>query len=104
MTATSDGYYAMLDARHQSYIDGLAAWDYAVEKEIESIKQAAESEDDNTICAINEWICDNANEQLLHDLAFGSGAFDKLSEQRERAIKSIAEKNLLDRQNDYDPD
>ena len=104
MTATSGGYYAMLDAQHQSYLDSLAAWDCAVEEEIKSIKQAAESEDGDTICAISEWICDNSDEQVLHDLAFGSGAFDKLTEQRERAIKSIAEKNVLDRQNDYDPD
>lgn len=104
MKATSDGYYAILDAQHQNYLDGLADWEHAVEEEVKSITQAAEREDDDAICAINEWICDNADEQVLHDLAFGSGAFDKLSEQRKRAIKSIAEKNLLDRQNDYDPD
>ena len=36
MTATSDGYYAMLDARHQSYIDGLAAWITQLKKKLKA--------------------------------------------------------------------
>ena len=89
-----------LAAEHQDYLDRLGALDYALEKEIKEVTRLADEEDDDVILEISEWLCDNSEEQILHDLAFGSGAFDKLTEQRERAIAAVAEQRLINRLED----
>lgn len=104
MMPTSAGYYAQLSANHQRYLDDLAAWDCALEREIEVVTNEAKRGDEDVICAINEYLADNDEEQILHDLAFGSGAFDKLTEQRDRAIKYVAEKRLNSLKDEYEPD
>ncbi|OOF37045.1 hypothetical protein BKK47_11355 [Rodentibacter mrazii] len=93
-----------LAADNQKHLDNLAACDYALEEEIKSVKADAENEDENVIYAINQYHIDNGEELELHDLAYGSGAFDKLIEQRDRAIAYVAKQRLEKRMNDFDPD
>lgn len=93
-----------LAAAHQEYLDNLAAWDHALEEEIKAVKAEAEDEDENVIYAINQYHIDNNEELELHDLAYGSGAFDKLIEQRDRAIAYVAKQRLEKRINEYEPD
>ncbi|OOF43466.1 hypothetical protein BKK51_11540 [Rodentibacter trehalosifermentans] len=104
MTATSNDYYAQLDAAYQKHLDDLAAWDEALEEEIQAVKADAEDEDADVIYAINQYHIDNGEELELHYLAYGSGAFDKLIEQRDRAIAYVAKQRLEKRMNEYDPD
>ena len=105
MTPTSTAYYDMQYRHHQNQINDEALYQILLEREIEHVKALAENEDNDTIAAIVQYCCcDHAEELELHDLAFGSGAFDKLIDQRERAIAHIAAKNLEERRNDYDPD
>lgn len=93
-----------LAASHQEHLDNLAALDYALEEEIKAVKAEAEDEVESVIYAINEYIAYNDDELALHDLAIGSGAFDKLTEIRERAIAYIAKQRIEKRMNEYDPD
>lgn len=93
-----------LAAAHQKHLDDLAAWDYALEEEIKAVKADAEDEDENVIYAINQYYLDNSEELELHDVAYGSGAFDKLIEQRDRAIAYVATQRLEKRMNNYDTD
>lgn len=105
MTPTSAAYYEMQYRDYQNQVDDEALYQIHLEREIERVKALAENGDNDTIGAIVQYCyCDNAEELELHDLAFGSGAFDWLIDQRERAIAFIAAKNLEERQNDYDPD
>ncbi|THA11294.1 hypothetical protein [Rodentibacter pneumotropicus] len=104
MNPTSDEYFAMLDAQYQGRIDAMAGYEIALEEEIESVKSDAENEDENVIYAINQYHIDNGEELELHDLAYGSGAFDKLIEQRDRAIAYVAKQRLDKRMNEYSPD
>ncbi|OOF58298.1 hypothetical protein [Rodentibacter genomosp. 2] len=104
MNLTSDEYYAMLDAQYQGRIDAMAGYEIALEEEIKAVKADAENEDENVIYAINQYHIDNNEELELHDLAYGSGAFDKLIEQRDRAIAHVAKQRLEKRMNEYDPD
>lgn len=93
-----------LAAAHQKHLDGLAAWDYALEEEIKAVKADAKNEDENVIYAINEYITDNDEEFALRELAIGSGALYKIEEVRDRAIAYVAAQRLEKRMNDYDPD
>ncbi|OOF50712.1 hypothetical protein BKK52_00765 [Rodentibacter trehalosifermentans] len=93
-----------LAAAHQKHLDDLAGYEIALEEEIEAVKADAEDEDADVIYAINQYHLDNSEELELHDLAYGSGAFDKLIEQRDRAIAYVAKQRLEKRMNDYDPD
>ncbi|THA16179.1 hypothetical protein [Rodentibacter pneumotropicus] len=92
-----------LATAHQEHLDNLAGYEIALEQEIEAIKADAENEDENVIYAINEYIAYNDEELALHDLAIGSGAFDKLIELRDRAIAHVAEKRIEKRMNEYHP-
>lgn len=93
-----------LAVAHQEHLDKLAALDYALEEEIKAVKAEAEDEDADVLYAINQYHLDNGEELELHDLAYGSGAFDKLIEQRDRAIAYVAKQRLEKRMNEYDPD
>lgn len=93
-----------LAAAHQEHLDNLAGYEIALEEEIEAVKSDAENEDADVLYAINQYHLDNGEELELHDLAYGSGAFDKLIEQRDRAIAYVAKQRLEKRMNDYEPD
>ncbi|OOF84172.1 hypothetical protein BKG93_08350 [Rodentibacter ratti] len=93
-----------LAAAHQEHLDNLAGYEIALEEEIKAVKADAEDEDADVLYAINQYHLDNGEELELHDLAYGSGAFDKLIEQRDRAIAYVAKQRLEKRMNEYDPD
>lgn len=93
-----------LAADHQKHIDNLAGYEIALEEEIKAVKSDAENEDADVLYAINQYHLDNGEELELHDLAYGSGAFDKLIEQRDRAIAYVAKQRIEKRMNEYDPD
>lgn len=97
-------YYSQLDFTHQRQIDYQAGYEIALAEEIERVRQEAEREDDDVIQAINEYYLDNSEELELHDLAFGSGAFDELVAIRDRAIRQVAANRIDERMNDYNPD
>lgn len=102
--ATSAEYYAQLSAQYQRELDNQAAWECALEREIETVREEAQNEDDDVIFAVGEWLSDNDEEQILHDSLFAKGDFEKLKEQRERAFEYIAEQRLKNKMDDFDPD
>ncbi|OOF81820.1 hypothetical protein [Rodentibacter caecimuris] len=91
----------LLASAHQKHLDSLAALDCALEEEIKVVKSEAENKDEHVLYAINEYVSYHDDELALHDLAFGSGAFDKLIELRDRAIAHVAEKRIEKRMNEY---
>ncbi|OBX79242.1 hypothetical protein [Haemophilus aegyptius] len=91
-------YYAQLNAAHQRKVDWQAGYEIALDEVATEIDNDLQQGDQTHYHELTEILCDNDNFWL----AIGSGA--SYEPYRQEAIKKIAERELNDRMNDYDPD
>lgn len=97
MKPYADHYY-QLDAAYQRKVDWQAGYEIALDKVATEIDNDLKQGDQTHYHELTEMLCDNDNFWL----AIGSGA--SYEPYRQEAIKKIAERELNDRMNDYDPD
>lgn len=91
-----------LEAEYHAQIEEAERYESELEAEKSRIDDAAKNGDEKIIEAINDAVGALSNEDLeLQWLAFGSGAWDKLSAFRDKAIEVVAKRNLKDEYGDY---
>lgn len=84
-----------LEAEYHAQIEEAERYESDLEAEKSRIDEAAKNGDELMIDAINDAVGALSNDDLeLQWLAFGAGAWDKLSEFRNKAIEVVARKNL----------
>lgn len=84
-----------LEAEYHAQIEEAERYESDFEAEKSRIDEAAKNGDELMIDAINDAVGALSNDDLeLQWLAFGAGAWDKLSEFRNKAIEVVARKNL----------
>lgn len=91
-------YYAQLDAAHQQEVDWQAGYEIALDEVVTEIDNDLKQGNSTHFYEVTEMLSNNDNFWL----AIGSGA--SYEAYRQEAIKKIAERELNDRMNDYDPD
>ena len=91
-------YYSQLDAAHQREADWQSGYEIALNEVATEIDNDLKKGDQTHFFELTEMLSDNNNFWL----AIGSGA--NYEPYRQEAIKKIAERELNDRMNDYDPD
>ena len=94
----SDDYYYQLDAAHQQEVDWQAGYEIDLDEVVTEIDNDLKQGNSTHFYEVTEMLSCNDNFWL----AIGSGASYELY--RQEAIKKIAERELNDRMNDYDPD
>lgn len=83
------------EAEYHAQIEEAERYEAELEVEKSRIDEAAKNGDELMIDAINDAVGALSNDDLeLQWLAFGAGAWDKLSEFRNKAIEVVARKNL----------
>ena len=83
------------EAEYHAQIEAAERYEAELEAEKSRIDEAAKNGDELMIDAINDAVGALSNDDLEFQwLAFGSGAWDKLSEFRDKAIEVVARKNL----------
>lgn len=83
------------EAEYHAQIEAAERYDAELEAEKSRIDEAAKNGDELMIDAINDAAGALSNDDLeLQWLAFGAGAWDKLSTFRDKAIEVVARKNL----------
>ena len=88
-----------LEAEYHAQIEEAERYEAELEAEKSRIDEAAKNGDELMIEAINDAVGALSDDDLeLQWLAFGSGAWDKLSEFRDKAIEVVTKRNL---KNDY---
>ena len=91
-----------IEAEYHAQIEEVERYESELEAEKSRIDDAAKNGDEKIIEAINDAVGALSNEDLeLQWLAFGSGAWDKLSAFRDKAIEVVAKRNLKDEYGDY---
>lgn len=91
-----------LEAEYHAQIEEAERYESELEAEKSRIDDAAKNGDEKIIEAINDAVGALSNEDLeLQWLAFGSGAWDKLSAFRDKAIEVVAKRNLKDEYGNY---
>lgn len=91
-----------LEAEYHAQMEAAERYDAELEAEKSRIDEAAKNGDEKIIEAINDAVGALSNEDLeLQWLAFGSGAWDKLSEFRDKAIEVVAKRNLKNEYGNY---
>ena len=84
-----------LEAAYHAQIEEAERCEAELEAEKSRIDEAAKNGDELMIDAINDAVGALSNDDLeLQWLAFGAGAWDKLSAFRNKAIEVVARKNL----------
>lgn len=84
-----------LEAEYHAQMEAAERYDAELEAEKSRIDEVAKNGDELMIDAINDAVGALSNDDLeLQWLAFGAGAWDKLSEFRNKAIEVVARKNL----------
>lgn len=84
-----------LEAEYHAQMEAAERYDTELEAEKSRIDEAAKNGDELMIDAINDAVGALSNDDLeLQWLAFGAGAWDKLSTFRDKAIEVVARKNL----------
>ena len=84
-----------LEAEYHAQTEEAERYEAELEAEKSRIDEAAKNGDELMIDAINDAVGALSNDDLeLQWLAFGAGAWDKLSEFRNKAIEVVARKNL----------
>ena len=83
------------EAEYHAQIEEAERYEVELEAEKSRIDEAAKNGDELMIDAINDAVGALSNDDLeLQWLAFGAGAWDKLSEFRDKAIEVVAKKHL----------
>lgn len=83
------------EAEYHAQIEEAERYEAELEVEKSRIDETAKNGDELMIDAINDAVGALSNDDLeLQWLAFGAGAWDKLSEFRNKAIEVVARKNL----------
>ena len=83
------------EAEYHAQIEEAERYEAELEVEKSRIDEVAKNGDELMIDAINDAVGALSNDDLeLQWLAFGAGAWDKLSEFRNKAIEVVARKNL----------
>ena len=86
------------EAEYHAQIEAAERYEAELEAEKSRIDEAAKNGDE----AINDAVGALSNDDLeLQWLAFGSGAWDKLSEFRDKAIEVVAKRNLKNEYGNY---
>lgn len=84
-----------LEAEYHAQIEEAERYESELEAEKSRIDEAAKNGDELMIDAINDAVGALSNDDLeLQWLAFGAGAWDKLSAFRNKAIEVVAKKHL----------
>lgn len=84
-----------LEAEYHAQIEDAERYESELEAEKSRIDESAKNGDELMIDAINDAVGALSNDDLeLQWLAFGAGAWDKLSAFRDKAIEVVARKNL----------
>ena len=84
-----------LEAEYHAQIEEAERYEAELEAEKSRINEAAKNGDEKMIEAINDAVGALSDDDFeLQWLAFGSGAWDKLSEFRDKAIEVVAKRNL----------
>lgn len=84
-----------LEAEYHAQIEEAERYESELEAEKSRIDEAAKNGDELMIDAINDAVGALSNDDLeIQWLAFGAGAWDKLSAFRDKAIEVVARKNL----------
>lgn len=84
-----------LEAAYHAQMEEAERYETDLEAEKSRIDEAAKNGDELMIDAINDAVGALSNDDLeLQWLAFGAGAWDKLSAFRNKAIEVVARKNL----------
>ncbi|MFC2544672.1 MAG: hypothetical protein ACFNUN_07380 [Aggregatibacter sp.] len=91
-----------LEAEYHAQIEEAERYEAELEAEKSRIDEAAKNGDELMIEAINDAVGALSDDDLeLQWLAFGSGAWDKLSEFRDKAIEVVAKRNLKNEYGNY---
>jgi hypothetical protein len=91
-----------LEAEYHAQIEAAERYEVELEAEKSRIDEAAKNGDELMIDAINDAVGALSNDDLeLQWLAFGAGAWDKLSTFRDKAIEVVAKRNLKDEYGNY---
>lgn len=91
-----------LEADHHAQIEEAERYEAELEAEKSRIDEAAKNGDEKMIDAINDAVGALSNDDLEFQwLAFGAGAWDKLSVFRDKAIEVVAKRNLKDEYGNY---
>ena len=91
-----------LEAEYHALIKEAERYEAELEAEKSRIDEAAKNGDELMIEAINDAVGALSDDDLeLQWLAFGSGAWDKLSEFRDKAIEVVAKRNLKNEYGNY---
>ena len=91
-----------LEAEYHAQIEEAERYEAELEAEKSRIDEAAKNGDVLMIEAINDAVGALSDDDLeLQWLAFGSGAWDKLSEFRDKAIEVVAKRNLKNEYGNY---
>ena len=91
-----------LEAEYHAQIEEAERYEAELEAEKSRIDEAAKNGDELMIEAINDAVGALSDDDLeLQWLAFGSGAWDKLSEFRDKAIEGVAKRNLKNEYGNY---
>lgn len=91
-----------LEAEYHAQIEEAERYEAELEAEKSRIDEAAKNGDELMIEAINDAVGALSDDDLeLQWLAFGYGAWDKLSEFRDKAIEVVAKRNLKNEYGNY---
>lgn len=91
-----------LEAEYHAQIEEAEQYEAELEAEKSRIDEAAKNGDELMIEAINDAVGALSDDDLeLQWLAFGSGAWDKLSEFRDKAIEVVTKRNLKNEYGNY---
>jgi len=91
-----------LEAEYHAQIEEAERYEAELEAEKSRIDEAAKNGDELMIEAINDAVGALSDDDLeLQWLAFGSGAWDKLSEFRDKAIEVVTKRNLKNEYGNY---
>ena len=91
-----------LEAEYHAQIEEAERYEAELEAEKSRINEAAKNGDEKMIEAINDAVGALSDDDFeLQWLAFASGAWDKLSEFRDKAIEVVAKRNLKNEYGDY---
>lgn len=90
------------EAEYHAQIEAAERYEAELEAEKSRINEAAKNGDEKMIEAINDAVGALSDDDFeLQWLAFGSGAWDKLSEFRDKAIEVVAKRNLKNEYGNY---
>nr|DAU22246.1 MAG TPA: hypothetical protein [Caudoviricetes sp.] len=91
-----------LEAEYHAQTEEAERYEAELEAEKSRINEAAKNGDEKMIEAINDAVGALSDDDFeLQWLAFGSGAWDKLSEFRDKAIEVVAKRNLKNEYGNY---